>query len=98
MAMVSMLPEKEDYPTESMCCGLELYLNDDQCEKLGITKPIPAGTVLSMRALVLVRSVTESMEQDGDDSGNDVSMCIQVTDMELTGAQTKRLSEAMYGD
>lgn len=101
MAMVSM--KADDSMSESMSneygygYGLELHLNDDQCEALGIKKPIAAGSILMVKALGYVKSVTESVEDDRDDKGNDVCMCIQLTDMELSGTSKKPASETLYG-
>lgn len=67
--------------------GMSLRLNDDQCEALGITKAIPAGTVLMISAKAFVSEATESVEEDGDDKGPDVRLCLQITDMAVQDAK-----------
>jgi len=90
--MVSMQCDNE-YPKEASSnpygYGLTLHLNDDQCEALGIKAPLRAGAKVTIKAMAYVSNVTESVEDDGDDAGNDVSLCLQITDMELnpTGKQ-----------
>jgi len=74
----------EPCPPNPYGYGTCISLNDDQCEALGITTPIPAGTVVSIQAVAVVESVTESVERDGDDTGNDVSMRLQLTDMGIS--------------
>lgn len=89
MPMVSLKTDDE-----SLCCperneygyGTSLSLNDDQCEALGIKMPPPAGSVVTIMARAYVKSSTGSVEVDGDDKGPDVSMCLQITDMELKPA------------
>lgn len=61
--------------------GLCLYLTDDQCEKLGITSVIEPGTAVRIEAQAIVTRATTSLEDDGDDAGNDVSLSLQITDI-----------------
>lgn len=63
--------------------GLCLYLDDDQCKKLGITKALEAGSGVSITAKAVVKRSTQSVEVDGDDKGPDYSLELQITDMEL---------------
>ena len=77
--------------TSEVCCapcpesaypyGLRIYLNDDQCEALGIKGAISAGTQITIMARATVVRCTESTEVDGDDTGNDISLDLQITDM-----------------
>lgn len=91
--------------SESMCCssspygwGTSLNLNEEQCKALGITEPLRAGTKLSLQAIAFVRTSSESVEDDGDSKENDISMCLQITEMELTPApaSTKSAAEVLY--
>lgn len=93
MALVSMKSDESgmEYKPNPYGYGLTLHLNDDQCEALGIKEPLRAGSQVSIKAIAYVANVTESVEEDGDDMGNDVSMCLQITDMELAQA-TKQVS------
>jgi hypothetical protein len=84
--MVSMKMETE----EGVRCsppaygyGLCLYLNDDQCEALGIKKALEAGSTVNITAKAVVTRSTQSVEADGDDTGPDYSLELQITDMEL---------------
>lgn len=78
--------------------GLRLYLNDDQCNALGIKTALAAGTQVTISAKAVVISATESVEDDGDDKGNDISLDLQITDMDLThGAVLKDAATVLYG-
>jgi hypothetical protein len=63
--------------------GLCLHLSDDQCEALGIKQPLAAGAVVMLTARAFVREATARAEEDGDDKGPDVSLALQITDMEI---------------
>lgn len=89
--------------TESGCCapsvdsygyGLCLDLNDDQCEALGITKPLAAGSVVTLSAKAFVRSATESVEEG---EAPEVRLSLQITDMEIVQARSSaELASAMF--
>lgn len=98
MAMVSMeTDESFDSPQSGKYgYGLTLHLNDDQCEALGIKQPLRAGAKVSIKAAACVMNVTESVEDDGDDTGNDVSMCLQITDMELMNTGQEDPASMLY--
>ena len=78
--------------------GLQICLNDDQCEALGIKEPLRAGVQVKITALAFVKHVTESTEDDGDDAGNDISLCLQITYMALTGHSTSNPAKTLYGE
>lgn len=92
MKLTSMATPEPDY----LCCpesnkygyGLTLYINEEQCEALGITKPLRAGQVVRIDALAYVASATSSVEADGDDAGPDVSMRLQITDLGLDASKS----------
>ena len=75
--------------------GLRIRLNDDQCEALGITTPPAAGSTMQITAMAFVASATQSTEQDGDDTGADVYLELQITDMALQ-ASDKTPLQRMY--
>jgi hypothetical protein len=77
--------------------GLRIRLNDDQCEALGITTPPVAGSKMNISAVAFVASATQSVEDDGDDSGNDVYLELQITDMELSTSKGVEPSTMLYG-
>lgn len=86
------------YPVEQYGYGLRLCLDDDQCEALGITKALRAGTVIKLQAQAVVVSSTESLEDDGDDAGPDVSLSIQITDMGVeVGSVMRNAAQMLYG-
>lgn len=99
--MVSMKVEEDHYE----CCepnqygyGLSLYLNEERCEMLGIKTPIKPGTKVTINAMAVVIMATESAELDGDDKGNDITINLQITDLELTGTKAGvDAATALYG-
>lgn len=97
--LVSMRREDE---TGDLCCdwnrygyGLQLNLDDDQCEALGITKTMPVGTRVSIQAIGIVNRSGECLEADG----KGVTVSVQITDLAMT-AQGKASDAAkiLYGD
>ena len=74
---------ESDYPESNYGYGLELNLDDKQMKLLGITKPLPAGTLLVIEAKGIVESTRESVEtKAGGDSDNvDMNMAIQITNL-----------------
>lgn len=86
MALVSMKTDggmSETVAESPYGYGLCLHLNDDQCEALGIKQPLAAGAVVMLTARAFVREATARAEEDGDDKGPDVSLGLQITDMEV---------------
>lgn len=77
---------------------LKLYLGEDECDKLGLKNALPPGTIVMVQAMAIVQSTTESVESDGDDAGNDISMSLQITDLgiEPQGTATDAASR-LYG-
>ena len=104
MKMLSMKKDCDDMGEAAYCMsakygyGLTLHLDEDQCESLGISKALKAGTQVTLQAIAIVISATESLERDGDDKGTDVSICLQITDMGLTtGSTLKNAANLLYG-
>ncbi|MFA6051555.1 MAG: capsid staple protein [Methylobacter sp.] len=104
MAMKSMKREADS----DECCGgwtpsnypggLCLYLDEDQCEKLGLTKALKAGTQVTLTAKAVITSSTESLERDGDDKGTDVCLSLQITDLGVNAQGVmKNAAEMLYG-
>jgi hypothetical protein len=78
--------------------GLMLYIDEDQCEALGILKTMAAGSKVSISAIAVVTSATESLEKDGDDAGNDVRLQLQITDMSVSIAGVmNNAANMLYG-
>ena len=80
--------------------GLSINLNDEQMKLLGITKPIKAGTAITLEAKAVVESTRESVEgsvdnEDGDNT--DMGMSIQITDLALEEAgEVPNPAEILY--
>ncbi len=87
MKTVSMEISKDELKTYAPDCspskygyGLQLYLNDDQCKKLGLDKALPAGTIVKLEASAIVESATERVERK-DGEGPQVNLSLQITDL-----------------
>jgi hypothetical protein len=52
---------------------------------------------MNINAVAFVASATQSVEDDGDDTGNDVYLELQITDMELSTAKGVEPSTMLYG-
>ncbi|WP_369952275.1 capsid staple protein [Ralstonia syzygii] len=101
--MVSMKREADDlayseWTPAAYPCGLCLYLDEEQCEALGIDKALKAGTQVTLQAKAIITSATESLERDGDDKGSDVSLSLQITDLGVTVQGVLRnAADVLYG-
>lgn len=63
--------------------GLQLYLNDDQLEKLGFSSGLEAGTLVTISGKGIVESTTKSVDVK---DGKDVRMSVQITHLGMTKA------------
>lgn len=106
MALISM---KNENDSDSMCCSpyntskypysLQIYLSEDQCDALGISKALKAGTEVGLTARAIVTASTESLNTDNDSSGNDVSLSLQITDMSVkTNGVVRNAAAELYGN
>ena len=83
----------DNYPS-----GLALWLNEDQCEALGLTKALKPGTEVTLSAKAIVTTSSESLERDGDDKGNDVNVNLQITELSVTpGGMVRDAASVLYG-
>ena len=88
-------------PSDYNACPT-IYLNDDQCEALGITSAPEAGTVYLLRCkAVAVRVTAEQEEADetkAEGDGPDISLSLQITEMELSGAGSSNadIAKSLY--
>lgn len=102
MALVS-LKQETDYAMPEMNpygYGTCLRLSEDQCKALGITSAPPAGTVYTISAQAVAKSVTQEMA-DAPDDAPDVCMELQLTAMELTpksGRSRAAVAKSLYPD
>lgn len=104
MALVSMKTEAEMPETMSRAeygYGTEIRLNEDQCSALGIVKPLEAGTKVTIEAVAFVKSATQTIGDDSDDTDPEVYMCLQITDLGLkpmTGRDKMVMAKSLYAD
>jgi hypothetical protein len=78
--------------------GLRIYLGDEECEALGITKALRPGTQVTISAKAIVVSSTEELDNDADGGGNEVSVSLQITDMGVeAGAVLRNAADVLYG-
>jgi hypothetical protein len=102
MKLVNLKNDADDttccaMPMEQYGYGLRLYLDDDACEKLGITKPLAVGTQVVLQAKAIVVSSTASIDSDGD-GGQDVCLSLQLTDLGLEASGVLRnAAQVLYG-
>lgn len=105
MAMINMKqkPEREEQPGEieyeepMYPYGLCIHLGQEQMEKLGMTTLPDVGAEMTITAKVFVKG-TSAYETQG---GKDMSMDLQITDMEIGSSEGKRTTDhanALYGD
>jgi hypothetical protein len=88
----------DEYRPSQYPYGLCIQLDDDVCEKLGIVDAIKAGTEVTFIARAIVTRSTEEVERDMDDTGTDVSLSMQITDMEITtGSVVTNAAKELYG-
>lgn len=103
MAMTNMKskPEREEMPGEVEAdeprypYGLCIRLGKDELAKLGITALPTVGVEMNVMARATVKSVS-SYETQGE--GSDMSVELQITDMELGQASgTSAAAATLYG-
>lgn len=103
MSLTSMKKESDglDYPAYvqgNYPGGLSIYIDEEQCDALGLTSAIKPGTEVSITAKGIVTRSTESVEADGDDKGNDVSLAVQITDLGLkVVGKISNAAKELYG-
>ena len=95
MAMISLKTEKEggnvSAPSySSYGYGTQIRLTEEQVEALGLkANPPAAGSSVGVKAIAIVQSVEQRVSDDGDEDGIDVVLCLQLTDMEVTGSAAR---------
>lgn len=101
MKLTNLKRDDKEFDCCSPCCGpdmafpwgLSIHLDAGTCEKLGLAKQLPAGTKVSIQAMTLVTSSTESLGREG----KEVCMSLQITDMAAkTGGMDKSAAETLY--
>lgn len=103
MALVSLKTSSDSYASPMDCTygyGTCLRLTEDQCKALGITSAPPAGTVYTISAQAVAKSVTQEMA-DAPDDAPEVCMELQLVAMELTpeaGRSRAAVAKSLYPD
>lgn len=87
--MDAVAGEQRAYPY-----GLCLSLDDETLTKLGLSQPPAVGTRMVLHALVEVTTTSQYENQDG----KDLSVSLQVTDMELADAAANTDPKSLYPD
>jgi hypothetical protein len=106
MAMVNMkskpgekspeATQSTEYKEPEYPYGLCIRLSKDELDKLGITSLPTVGAKMTITAAAFVKSTSAYETQD---SGKDMSIELQITDMEIGAAQAKGEAATMlYGD
>lgn len=96
MNLVSMKDDAQAMTVEPYSYGLRIHLNDDQCEALGIKTMPAAGTRVMIQAAAFICEATQRVEQDGDDTGADICLELQITDMGVEINDGKTPAQRMY--
>lgn len=86
-------------PIEQYGYGLRIYLDQEQCEALGITSAPKPGTQVKLQAVGIITQSSSNVDMDNDSpSGTEVSLSIQITDMGLeTGTVMRNAAQVLYG-
>jgi len=107
MANMNVAPDYSEagMPGEPDYCPC-LYLNEEQCEALGIDGNIDAGTVIGLTVRALVQRSTTSVDdepEEGDEEGPDVSLTLKITDAQIVATpeagsrtDTKSMAATLY--
>lgn len=105
MSLISLKNEPDEgmdaYRMNNFGYGTEIHLNGEQCEKLGISAAMKVGQPVTIKAAGLVVRSIEEIEYSTDSGGKDVSMCIQLTEIEVKASGTasaKRAQDILYGN
>jgi hypothetical protein len=94
---------------DSPCCGSSdynaspnIYLTDEQCEALGITTAPAPGTVYMLKVRAVATRVTaeaeEADEVKTEGAGPDISLTLQLTDIEIVTGGGKDAASMLYGE
>jgi hypothetical protein len=82
------IAESPSYPY-----GLSLSLDDDTCTKLGISDDLNVGDQVTISAKATVTSKSGYQTMVGK---SEHSACLQITDMEVSGAGATKTTKALY--
>ena len=87
--------------SEYNCCPT-IYLNDDQCEALGITTAPAPGTVYMLKVRAVATRVTAEVEEADEvkteGSKPDISLSLQLSDIEIMQGGGQDTAAMLYGD
>lgn len=101
MANMNIKEDNMESTADYNCCPT-IYLNDDQCEALGITSAPAPGTVYMLKVRAVATRVTAEAEEADEavteGSAPDISLTLQLTDIEITQGSGKAPASMLYGD
>ena len=87
MKLTDLKSDDKEYDGMACCSsggaypyGLVLHLDDDTCEKLGLSKALKPGTKVSIQAMGVVTRASEELDDEG---GKAVEVCHTVQIMQM---------------
>ncbi len=80
-------------PYQSRWAISPLYLDDEALQALGITEPLPPGTMVALNCVAKVVSAEQREDQQGESEN---CMSIQITDMDLAPEAKKVDARKMF--
>lgn len=84
------------YPVELYPYGTRLCLTSEQCEALGLTAAIKAGTKVKLSGLAIVVSSREGFEQG--EPGKVFQLDLQITDLGIESqGMVRDAAQVLYG-
>ena len=100
--MISMNIRDQTECAPSSDCSPTIYLNNEQCEALGITKMPEPGTVYTLAARAVAVRVTAEAEDPSEVAveGNapDISLTLQLCEIEIAAPAGKNAASMLYGE
>jgi hypothetical protein len=102
--MINLAREDESktmtsYPPPVYPSGMCIYLSDEECEAIGLTAPLPPGTEVNITAKGIVVSSSASVDNDADGGEDEVTMSIQITDIDLKeNGKLQNAAAMLYGE
>jgi hypothetical protein len=101
MTAMNIKSEGNEVPSPDYDCSPTIWLNDDQCEALGITSPPAPGKVYHMKVVAVATSVTAELEEadeaSTEGSAPDVRLTLKLTDIEIVDSR-KSIAASLYGE
>jgi len=102
MADMNIKGDDMAMPMSDYNCCPTIYLSDEQCEALGITTAPAPGTVYMLKVRAVATRVTAEVEEadevkaEGDKP--DISLTLQLSDIEIMQGGGQDTASLLYGD